>query len=569
MAISLEAFRNVATKDTNVLELKNNNTTVQRQGTLSALFGKVVSWLTGTDQLAEHKAVKQEFVNALRNHYGARVLETDGMRKLLEQLMAPDDKPLTAYRACNIMASADFHAKPFHHQKPLSTISSALKGASSYEHIGELYEAATQFGGQVDFRNKKALVLEAIAQHVANPDPKGLRELSEAAGPHYARFAGIFGRNDIKEDVLESLQNKLLKTDDPVKAEEHIAAVMKAYGRAKTDVVKNMSNLTSELLQAENRGDVELVSERLMRTMTQQCQDIWEGEKALKELINTKGLPQGDVQALRDLKSALVNRLDEISHPEGPFQQLIAFAAMAAQAPEEFLVPLHSEAPKPIVRGTVSLEAGGADGDRTVRSAYEDIDALRTAAANFREKIGFKNGKFEALSDLLQYINQPDEKGLKRLRQVGGEKLVQLGEAFKAHENDGRRVEVAQKTRVKENAVAYLNGLREKPSESPATVWSTFVGSVPQTFVQHQITIAELLRARDVKTVENISRELVGRMQNQMIRTQYGVAALADASLYEGLSLDDKVQLRGLHSAMEGRLEAMGDPEGGCQKFRV
>lgn len=364
MAIDLNAFRAVAGDSGNVA-LAQNNTKVTRQG--CGLFGRLVAWFRGNENPLANHAVKAEFLGALQNTYGKSFVDSPAVRVLTggdAGLGLDNAKPLSARLVRDLISMGDQaqqakaalapkvqqakqaeqarEAQAAQAQKERLTqvpLTLRVKGAaqaqvtvtSAYKDEASLMAAAEKFKARIDVTQRQAPVIKAMADYMK--DTLGMKNLKQVTDPVCTRFAQAF-----RPTLLESSFGVRVRGEGFKKAcarmGDRLAPIILAQAHhLATFMVAEQISISHRAMSSPDPKSATEASHNFLAAAPRYMEQLVQGMEVLSNPRLIEYRDQRDIDILLGMKAGFESRLQEMKEPDGPFQQLIAYAAMVATDP--------------------------------------------------------------------------------------------------------------------------------------------------------------------------------------------------------------------------------------------
>jgi hypothetical protein len=580
---SIGAFREIARGDSAVVGLGKSNT-LQGQGQLSAMFGKAISWLSGADNADAHKATKYEFMKTLQDFYGAETLKRPAVAGLLNR-MADDAKPLSAYTVRQILNTADTAVKPQHklgiYMMPRNDAEKSTEVWSAFKgDVAKMGAAAKKFGQHLDFNTKQAPLLYDMVRYREDPNPALAAKMAREGGAELARFALTFGRNDAEDRMLAAAKGERLQANCAAfTPQQNATTIVSACELVHHGVPATVVQLTHKLLMAGNPEEVRKAGEKVLADTRKQIGELLDARNFLKDPRITEGVSREDVAVLQQLRTRVADCLDEMSHPDGPYQQLIALAAMSTQDPSNLRALQVGAAPArpspaPVTTGSVltslslpvMVRAGQDKAFVQVNSAYKDETALYAAADKFLQHIDSKKKEAPLTEQMMLYINRGNPEVLEELRTAKADDLIKFAEAYKLGDQVLARMDAGQDPAIKTNIDRYMpHPFDDKqPSSTPVVAAVMSTSQIPTRLVAQ---LNQLLKAPNAIQANGISREILKTFPGQIENLQHAVKTLSHEVVSIGVSDNTKALVHELIADFESRVKEMADPDGLFQQI--
>ncbi|MVW80007.1 hypothetical protein [Bordetella sp. 02P26C-1] len=570
MTITVQAFWDAARGTSGDILLTKDKSGLQSQ--YSGFLGRIVSWFRGIGA-EEHRAVRDHFAAALKREYGEQVMDHPQVQAMLGGTNS-DGKPLAARVVRDVTQFADTERKSRYKQQNLA-LAALGKGGESievsapYKDLRALKQAAANFNRYIDAAGKSSRLINAMADFVNKPDSEPLKTLAGADGTAYVNFVDAFRSAGGGEDVAKAASSERLQANCAKYApNDSPTTIRDAAQFASSQVLSELKQHCDQLLSAKPAELASVAKNTIAHTRDRQ-DGMFEAYRMLSKPGILEGLPQSDVALLRGLKMDLETRLLQMRNPDGPYQQLIAFAAMAVQDPSRFRSRLN-----PLAGGNIPIRLPRAGNENNkllvISSSYPDLDSMKVAAGKFSRFIDFAGKKAPLVADMTNYINRPDADLLSRLRE-SEPSLGRFVQAFDDGLSDPRFSQAALNDTVRTNCIK----LRIDPMG--AAVENALVAATVQIPTRFKMLCDELIAADPQNTgfAQGKSAEILSVAAAQIATIENGIKVLSNPRVYQALpdnrlpavSNADRAILAELKGGLEERLEQMKDPEGPFQQF--
>lgn len=329
MSIDISAFRQIAT-DRGYVKASDEGKGLTRFGV--GFFGRIAAWLRGPSAAA-NKALKADFLTAVKRTYGDSFLgsqEIDGLRNATKQ-----SKPLSARLVRHIIAKGDEMLVEKRRQvdQKFHIDGKEVTVKSSYKDLESMRQAADRFMQQARFDAKGSGLMSDMVAYIDKPSPGKLAALSNApGGASVARFVEAYGVGD-----SPYLSHMLKLVFTPAFSKRCVALRIDPFDIS-TAVIANVQQpsrlaiLCKDLAQHANESPAQFkgIVKEMVSYVPNQALTLERGIKALSHPKISHEMPEQDVQALALMKAGLTAMLNEVVDPDGPCQQLLAYATVAA-----------------------------------------------------------------------------------------------------------------------------------------------------------------------------------------------------------------------------------------------
>lgn len=558
MSMGIQAFHDAAQGHSGIISMGNDNTVVasHRPG----ILGKLIAWLTGAPA-EDHRAVKDQFVTALKREYGDAFVQLPAVRELLRR-EAADDKPLTARLVRDLTKYGDLDRNGRYAQVSLR-LPALYKGlppvalTTPYKDVGALTQAAQAFARHIDVAGKSAPLLEQWASYIKHPDPELLSSFRQQGGFAFQNFAEAFRRVDGEQNIREAATSdqlksncaKVVKSGDPY-------TIFNAAVISTSRLMGQLATQCQSLLTADSEGVAGIAVDIIQHTAAQQ-QTMRAAYTALGDSQIFDGLSKQDAALLRELRSNLLAQLTAMMNPDGPYQQLVALAGLAAQDPTGFRETLGMNL---MDAHTVELPVADSDQPIVITSSYQSSDALLQAAEAFGSYINVQDKEAPLIHNLAVCIHHADPADLKTLRSQGGKAYQTFAQAFMHSPDSVSKNVAAMISTLSENCEKYMSELPSNSISRAAHVRTDIADDMGSW-------CDGLLKASTIEDTTRIAEAVLQQAAERKQTLLDGMRALSHPRIFEGVSDKNVETLSALRADFEAQIHAMNHPKGPYQQL--